>query len=208
MHFGAAMFFTDYSISPAELASALEARGFESVWVAGALAYPAVAQDALASGGELPRQYYDVMDPFVTLRRRRGDENAEARHRRLPGDPARSDPDRETGGLARPDLGRALPVRHRRRLERGRDGGPRHGLRHPLQADARADRGDAGDLDRVEARVPWRIREFRPDDDLAEAGAEAAPADHRRRRVSARRAARAATATAGCRICAGRNTGT
>jgi len=32
MDFGAAMFFTDYSMAPGELARALEARGFESVW--------------------------------------------------------------------------------------------------------------------------------------------------------------------------------
>ena len=32
MDFGAAMFFTDYSMKPAELGQALEARGFESVW--------------------------------------------------------------------------------------------------------------------------------------------------------------------------------
>ena len=32
MDFGAAMFFTDYSMTAAELGQALEARGFESVW--------------------------------------------------------------------------------------------------------------------------------------------------------------------------------
>ena len=32
MHFGASMFFTDYSMTAPELAQALEARGFESVW--------------------------------------------------------------------------------------------------------------------------------------------------------------------------------
>ena len=32
MKFGAAMFFTDYSMTPAALARALEDRGFESVW--------------------------------------------------------------------------------------------------------------------------------------------------------------------------------
>jgi alkanesulfonate monooxygenase SsuD/methylene tetrahydromethanopterin reductase-like flavin-dependent oxidoreductase (luciferase family) len=32
MEFGAAIFFTEYSISPAELAMALEERGFESLW--------------------------------------------------------------------------------------------------------------------------------------------------------------------------------
>jgi hypothetical protein len=32
VHFGGAMFFTDYSMSAMELARALEERGFESVW--------------------------------------------------------------------------------------------------------------------------------------------------------------------------------
>ena len=32
MDFGAAMFFTDYSMKPAALGQALEARGFESLW--------------------------------------------------------------------------------------------------------------------------------------------------------------------------------
>ena len=32
MDFGASMFFTDYSMTPAELGRALEARGFELVW--------------------------------------------------------------------------------------------------------------------------------------------------------------------------------
>jgi hypothetical protein len=31
MHFGAAMFFTDYSMGPGELGLALEQRGFESL---------------------------------------------------------------------------------------------------------------------------------------------------------------------------------
>ncbi|MFL5289193.1 MAG: hypothetical protein ACJ8AW_51635 [Rhodopila sp.] len=32
MQFGASMFFTDYSMTSAALAKALEERGFESVW--------------------------------------------------------------------------------------------------------------------------------------------------------------------------------
>ena len=32
MQFGASMFFTDYSMSPAALARALEERGYDSVW--------------------------------------------------------------------------------------------------------------------------------------------------------------------------------
>ena len=43
-------------------------------------------------------------------------------------------------------------------------------LQNPLQADARADRGDEGDLDRGRARVPRRARRFPEDEDLAEAG--------------------------------------
>src|SRR5262249_39525111 len=34
MEFGASIFFTDYSITPAELAVAMEERGFDSVWAA------------------------------------------------------------------------------------------------------------------------------------------------------------------------------
>ena len=33
MRIGGAMFFTDYSMSPTELARALEERGFDSLWV-------------------------------------------------------------------------------------------------------------------------------------------------------------------------------
>jgi probable F420-dependent oxidoreductase len=67
MHFGAAMFFTDYSMTPAELAQALEQRGFESVWAPEHSHIPTSRRSPWPSGGELPRQYYDVMDPFVTL---------------------------------------------------------------------------------------------------------------------------------------------
>ena len=67
MHFGAAMFFTDYSMSAAELAQALEQRGLRIRLGAGALAHPHVPPLPWSGGGELPKQYYDVMDPFVTL---------------------------------------------------------------------------------------------------------------------------------------------
>jgi probable F420-dependent oxidoreductase len=62
MDVGAAMFFTDYSMGAGELAQALEARGFESMW-----APEHSRRSPFAAGGELPKQYYDVMDPFVTL---------------------------------------------------------------------------------------------------------------------------------------------
>src|SRR6202047_2533089 len=67
MDFGAAMFFTDYSMAPGELAQALEARGFESLWAPEHSHIPVSRSSPFPSGGELPKQYYDAMDPFVTL---------------------------------------------------------------------------------------------------------------------------------------------
>jgi probable F420-dependent oxidoreductase len=67
MQFGAAMFFTDYSMGAADLAQALEARGFESVWAPEHSHIPTSRRSPYQAGGELPKQYYDVMDPFVSL---------------------------------------------------------------------------------------------------------------------------------------------
>src|SRR5262245_22678006 len=67
MHFGASIFFTDYSMAPGDLAHAMEVRGFESLWVAEHSHIPTSRRSPWGGGGELPKQYYDVMDPFVTL---------------------------------------------------------------------------------------------------------------------------------------------
>jgi probable F420-dependent oxidoreductase len=67
MHFGASMFFTDYSMTSAALAKALEERGFESIWAPEHSHIPASRKSPWPGGGDLPKQYYDVMDPFVTL---------------------------------------------------------------------------------------------------------------------------------------------
>ncbi|MEJ0018647.1 MAG: LLM class F420-dependent oxidoreductase [Acetobacteraceae bacterium] len=67
MQFGAAMFFTDYSMAPAALARALEERGFESLWAPEHSHIPTSRTSPFPNGGDLPKQYYDVMDPFVTL---------------------------------------------------------------------------------------------------------------------------------------------
>ena len=67
MHFGASMFFTDYSMTPQALAKALEERGFESVWAPEHSHIPLSRKSPFIMGGELPKRYYDVMDPFVTL---------------------------------------------------------------------------------------------------------------------------------------------
>ncbi len=67
MDFGAAMFFTDYSMSPADLGRALEDRGFESIWAPEHSHIPSSRATPFPQGGELPQKYYDAMDPFVTL---------------------------------------------------------------------------------------------------------------------------------------------
>src|SRR5947199_4547192 len=67
MHFGGAMFFTDYSMSAMELARALEERGFESLWQPEHSHIPLSRKTPFAGGGDLPKMYYDALDPFVTL---------------------------------------------------------------------------------------------------------------------------------------------
>jgi probable F420-dependent oxidoreductase len=67
MDFGAAIFFTDYSMTPAELGPALEERGFDSLWVPEHSHIPLSRESEWPQQGELPKKYYDVMDPFVTL---------------------------------------------------------------------------------------------------------------------------------------------
>src|SRR5437588_9819406 len=67
MHFGGAMFFTDYSMSAPELARALEERGFESVWAPEHSHIPLSRKTPFPGGGELPKAYFDAMDPFVVL---------------------------------------------------------------------------------------------------------------------------------------------
>jgi len=67
MDFGAALFFTGYSIGPTELAPALEQRGFESLWAPEHSHIPLSRRSPFPPGGELPRKYAEAMDPFVTL---------------------------------------------------------------------------------------------------------------------------------------------
>src|SRR5499425_503498 len=67
MHFGVSMFHTDYSIPAVELAKALEARGFESMWAPEHSHIPVPRRTPFPGGGEVPKPYYEVMDPFVVL---------------------------------------------------------------------------------------------------------------------------------------------
>ena len=67
MDFGATIFFTDYSMGPGELGRALEERGFGSLWAPEHSHIPLSRRTPFPQGGDLPKKYYDVMDPFVTL---------------------------------------------------------------------------------------------------------------------------------------------
>ena len=68
MEIGASIFFTEYSISPAELGSALEERGFASLWVAEHSHIPVTRRFSHPQGeAALTKEYFAVMDPFVTL---------------------------------------------------------------------------------------------------------------------------------------------
>ena len=68
MEIGASIFFTDYSIAPADLALALEERGFDSLWVAEHSHMPVTRRFTHPLGpSALTKEYFDVMDPFVTL---------------------------------------------------------------------------------------------------------------------------------------------
>ncbi len=67
MKFGASMFFTDYAIAADALGRVLEDRGYESVWAPEHSHIPASRLTPFPAGGDLPKKYYDAMDPFVSL---------------------------------------------------------------------------------------------------------------------------------------------
>jgi probable F420-dependent oxidoreductase len=61
------MFPTDYAISPDELASEVEHRGFESIWFPEHTHIPASRRTPWPGGGDLPREYWHTYDPFIAL---------------------------------------------------------------------------------------------------------------------------------------------
>jgi probable F420-dependent oxidoreductase len=67
LKFGISLFFTDYSMTPAELAQELEQRSFESVWSGEHSHIPVAMKTPFPGDGGIKRHYIDVMDPFVTL---------------------------------------------------------------------------------------------------------------------------------------------
>jgi probable F420-dependent oxidoreductase len=67
MQIGVFYFPVDYGINIAELAVALEERGFESLFVPEHTHIPVSRKSPFPSGGEMPRRYAHTHDPFIAL---------------------------------------------------------------------------------------------------------------------------------------------
>jgi len=67
MHLGVFSYNVEYGARPDELARAAEERGFESFWVGEHTHIPAARQTPYPGGGPLPKPYYHMADPFVSL---------------------------------------------------------------------------------------------------------------------------------------------
>ena len=127
MDFGASCFMTDYSMPIVALAQAW--RRVASV----AAGRPSIRISPLSRKIALPGRRRRAEECITTRwtrscpdRRGGRDQKAQGRHRRLPVIQRDTIQTGEARRLARPGIGRPLPVRHWRRLEPGRDGGSRH----------------------------------------------------------------------------------
>ena len=67
MKIGISMFVTDTSISPGELGAAVEARGFESLWMPEHTHIPVSRKSPWGGGPELPDHYKQTLEPFMSL---------------------------------------------------------------------------------------------------------------------------------------------
>jgi probable F420-dependent oxidoreductase len=67
MKFATMLYATDYAMRPDDFAVACEERGFESVWYPEHTHIPASRRTPFPGGGDLPRDYWHIHDPFVAL---------------------------------------------------------------------------------------------------------------------------------------------
>jgi probable F420-dependent oxidoreductase len=67
MKLGAAVFPTDETLAPQEVARLCEERGFESLWFPEHTHIPASRATPYPAGGDLPSMYWRTLDPFVAL---------------------------------------------------------------------------------------------------------------------------------------------
>ena len=137
MQVGVFYFPVDYGIDPGELAAALEARGFASLYVPEHTHIPVSRRTPFPGGGELPKKYAHTHDPFVAL-----SFAAAATKKLLLGTGICLIPEHDPIVTAkvrrqpRPTVRRPLYLWHRRRLERRGDGKSRRPVRHAFPADA------------------------------------------------------------------------
>ena len=67
MRIGLSNFPTTYSMSAVDLATAMESRGFDSLWVVEHTHVPAARRTPYPLGGELPSIYWEAYEPFTFL---------------------------------------------------------------------------------------------------------------------------------------------
>ena len=61
------LYSTDYAMRPDKFAIACEERGFESIWIPEHTHIPASRKSPFPGGGDLPKDYWHLYDPFVAL---------------------------------------------------------------------------------------------------------------------------------------------
>lgn len=67
MQLGVLSYNTEYTMPADELARACEERGFESLWLPEHTHIPASRETPFPGGGELPKEYSHMSDPFIGL---------------------------------------------------------------------------------------------------------------------------------------------
>ena len=67
MHIGVFSYNTEYTMAADELALACEERGYESLWLPEHTHIPASRESPFPGGGELPKEYVHMSDPFIGL---------------------------------------------------------------------------------------------------------------------------------------------
>ena len=156
------IFPTDQTIDPIELARAAEDARLRVALVPRALPHPdepRVTVGRPRGRAAAARVLRPHLRPVRRPRRVRGGHlDDQAGHRHLPRRPTRPDPHGQGGRQRRRAVGRAVPLRHRLRLEQGGDGPARHGVRRASGDPARADPRHEGAVDRRRGLVRRRPR--------------------------------------------------
>ena len=183
MRVGVFYFPTDYGINLAELARALEDRGFDSLFVPEHTHIPTSRRSPFPGGGELPKRYAHTHDPFVGLAFAAAATKKlkvgtgvclVPQHEPIVTAKAIATLDQLSGGRFVFGIGGGWNV----------DEMENHGARYETRFKQMREHiaGHEGAVDRGGGVVPRRVRELRSRLVVAQAGAAAASADHSGRR--------------------------